>query len=387
MAGPRGIAVMAAIAAAVAVSQAFGRFSYSVLLTDIRADLGLSNSMAGALGSANLAAYLVGSLVVSLIIGRVGLSSVAKLGLVAVTGGLALLAWSPNVAVLTTALLVTGFMAAGVWVTAPALAVAELGSERKGAAIGVTSVGVGAGMMLSSWLDTFMDWRAVYLTEFLIAVAAVTVLMLFVRGTSRPRAQQIGLGAIRSIPGWRPLLIAYGLFGCGMSTVVTFLIALLEDDASYGPRRATTAFILLALGSILGAPLFGMITDRYGRTIGLTSSFIVMTLATGVIATGHRPGASIGAFVFGWAFAGVPISVAARITDHTAGDDFGAAYGVATLVFGVGLTIGPQASGWLADLTGSFRPAFVIVAGIAAAGAVIAGRIAPEMTGVGLDNP
>ena len=130
-----------------------------------------------------------------------------------------------------------------------------------------------------------------------------------------------------------------------------------------------------------------MITDRYGRTIGLTSSFIVMTLATGVIATGHRPGASIGAFVFGWAFAGVPISVAARITDHTAGDDFGAAYGVATLVFGVGLTIGPQASGWLADLTGSFRPAFVIVAGIAAAGAVIAGRITPEMTGVGLDNP
>ena len=47
---PKGVAVLVTVTIAVAVSQSFGRFSYSVLLTDIRADLGISNTIAGTLG-------------------------------------------------------------------------------------------------------------------------------------------------------------------------------------------------------------------------------------------------------------------------------------------------------------------------------------------------
>ncbi|MEC8828746.1 MAG: YbfB/YjiJ family MFS transporter, partial [Actinomycetota bacterium] len=61
------------MAVATAVSQSFGRFTYSVLYTEIRDDLGLSNTAAGGIGSLNLIGYLLGSLVVAFAVGRLGL--------------------------------------------------------------------------------------------------------------------------------------------------------------------------------------------------------------------------------------------------------------------------------------------------------------------------
>ena len=98
--------VLAVAASSAAVSQAFGRFTFSLLFTDVRNDLGLSNSRAGSLGSANLLAYLTGTLVVSLLVGRVGLSRTTRLGVVGVTTGVILLAWSPRAAVVAVALLI-----------------------------------------------------------------------------------------------------------------------------------------------------------------------------------------------------------------------------------------------------------------------------------------
>jgi len=367
----RGAAVLISITVSVAVSQSFGRFTYSVLLTDIRSDLGLSNTIAGSLGSANLAGYLAGSLVVSLVVGRLGLNNVATTGLVLVTAGLGLLAWSPNVGIVAAGLVLTGFMAAGVWVTAPALATAELGDDNRASAIGVIFAGVGTGMILSSWLDTMYEWRTVYRIEAAIAVAAVILSLLLKRRTPDGVTGRLGVGAIRSIPGWQSLLVAYGLFGAGLALVITFLVALLEDDAGYSSASATTAFLVVAVGSIVGGPLYGRILDRAGRRIGLVTAFASMAASTIVIATGHRPGATVAAFVFGTSFVGVPIAVAAKVGDHTTGQTFSAAFGVATLVFGVGMTIGPQLGGSLADATGSFRPAFAIAAGVALIGGIL----------------
>ena len=74
-------AALAILVAATAVSQAFGRFTYSVLYTEIRDDFGLSNTAAGGIGSLNLVGYLFGSLVVAFTIGAFGLAKTAKCGL------------------------------------------------------------------------------------------------------------------------------------------------------------------------------------------------------------------------------------------------------------------------------------------------------------------
>jgi predicted MFS family arabinose efflux permease len=367
----RGVLVLVAVALATTVSQAFGRFTYAVLLPDIRDDLGLSNTVAGSLGSMNLGAYLVGSLIVTLVVGSLGLAAVAKAGLAGVTAGLVLLAWSPSVWVTATGLVLTGVSAAGVWVTAPALATAELGADRRGTAIGVVTGGIGVGMVISSWLHHFVAWRHVYRFEALVGALAMVAVTLLLRRVPAPRGGRHGLIAIRTIEGWRPLLVVYGLFAAAMAMAITFLVALLQEDAGYSSARAAVAFSMVGVGTILGGPVFGPLADRAGRRFALLSSLVLLVVTILVASTGHRPGATVAALGFGLAFTGVPVSVGARISDFVDGEHFGAAYGVATLAFGAGLSVGPQLGGFVSDRRGSFRPAFLVAAAVAALGAVL----------------
>ena len=161
------IAAIAILVAATAVSQAFGRFTYSVLYTEIRDDFELSNTMAGGIGSLNLVGYLLGSLVVAFTIGAFGLAKTAKSGLLGVTIGLMALSWSPNSVVTLGALFLTGLAAAGVWITTPALAANVLGPDRKGLAIGWVTTGVGIGFFAACLFDiAISSWRWVYAVSY-----------------------------------------------------------------------------------------------------------------------------------------------------------------------------------------------------------------------------
>ena len=371
MPAPRTVVVLALTAVATAVSQSFGRFTYAVLLTDIRADLDLSNTAAGALGSVNLAGYLAGTLVVSYVVGTVGLARVTRLGLAGVTAGLLLLAWSPGVVVVLAGLVATGFSAAGVWITTPALAIAEVGAARRGVAIGIVGAGVGIGILAASLLDSLFDWRHVYAVEGAIGAATLVAAFLVLRATPRIRSARFGLSAIVDVPGWRPLLWAYAAYAAGMAMVVTFTVSLLEEDAGYSAASATLAFSLLGIGSVLGGPVFGTIADRLGLRAALRGAFGLMAVTVAVLATGHRPGATVAALLFGMAFTAVPVTVGARISEYSHGERFGAAYGAATLAFGAGLTVGPQLGGIVADAAGSFRPVFAIAVGCAVVGLLL----------------
>lgn len=362
-------------AAAAGVSQAFGRFTYSLLFTDVRDQLGLSNSWAGSLGSANLAAYLAGTVVVSLAVGRLGLSRVTRVGLVGVTVGLALLAFLPGLVSVVVGLVCTGFFAAGVWVTVPAIAVAQVGPDRRGSAIGVVGAGIGTGIVIASLLDTVIPleaWRWVYRVEVALAVPVALGALRYFRDPAGGGPRRAGLQVLREVPGWRGLLGSYGLFGLGMALMVTFLVATLEEDAGMSERGAGLAFSLFGLGTMVGGPLFGPMADRIGRSRAMIRAFVLMAATALVVAGGWRPWVWLAAFCFGTAFTAIPVTVAARLADAVAPQDFGAAYGVATLAFGAGLMVGPQLGGVLGDTTGSFRPIFWIAAVVALVAAVLA---------------
>ena len=349
------------ITAATAVSQSFGRFTYSLLFTDIRDDLEISETLTGAIGSANLVAYLTGSFVVSVVVGRWGLAMVSRVGLVVVTAGLGLLAWGPSFAVVASALLLTGFAAAGVWVTAPALATGLVSDGERGRAMGIVGAGVGFGIVAASLLDSAVGdrgFRAVYLVEFLIGVVAVVgVLSTVKRRGTVARARLSGLRELRRVPGWPVLLLEYALFGFGMILVMTFTVGYLEEDAGMRPSVASAAFLLIGIGTLVGGPVFGPMTDRVGRLMSQAIGFALMAASTVGVIWGSAPIALAAAFMFGIAFTGGPVTVGARVSDHLDGDSFGAAYGIVTIAFGAGLAVGPQVGGALADAFDSFEPA------------------------------
>ena len=398
----RRIGTLLTLAAAAGVSQSFGRFTYSLLFADLRDGFSLSNTVAGALGSLNLLLYVLGSLVVALTVGRTGLSGAVRIGVAGNVAGLALLAWSPNVGVAAFALALTGFCAAGVWVGTPGLAAELLGPERRGAAAGWMTGGVGSGMVAAAAIDGLLNRpdsaepgeavlaaadlshvRNVYRIEFIIGAAVLVALAVAVRRWSRTPGRT-GFGGARAalakIPQAGRLITAYTLHAFVVTTVLTFIVDHLEGYADlFDARDAAIAFSSIGIGSIAGGPIFGRSADRLGRrrtvTIGFAVSLISVVFMTAypLLALGGQALAWVSAFIFGTAFTGIIASIAARVSDNLSGDEFGSAYGVATIVFGLGLAAGPQLGGATADWFDSFGPAFGLAVAACVAGIALTG--------------
>ena len=444
----RRIGTLLTLAASAAVSQSFGRFTYSLLFADLRDGFSLSNTVAGALGSLNLLLYVAGSLAVALTVGRTGLSGAVRIGLAGNVVGLALLAWSPNVGVAAFALALTGFCAAGVWVGTPGLAAELLGPERRGAAAGWMTGGVGSGMVAAAAIDSLLSGsrstatsepaastaasggavadgavtsdstasgnapvesvsggaessgiesseavlaaaadlshaRSVYRVELVIGAAVLVALVVAVRKWSRTPGRT-GFGGARAalakIPRAGQLITAYTLHAFVVTTVLTFIVDHLEGYADiFSARDAAIAFSSIGVGSIAGGPIFGRSADRLGRrrtvTIGFCVSMVSIVFMTAypLLEAGGQALAWGSAFVFGTAFTGIIASIAARVSDNLSGDEFGAAYGVATILFGLGLAAGPQLGGATADWFDSFGPAFGLAVAACVAGIALTG--------------
>lgn len=398
----RRIGTLLTLAAAAAVSQSFGRFTYSLLFSDLRDGFNLSNTVAGALGSLNLLLYVVGSLVVALTVGRTGLSGAVRIGLAGNVVGLAMLAWNPNVGVAAFALALTGFCAAGVWVGTPGLAAELLGPERRGAAAGWMTGGVGSGMVAAAAIDALISGpdradpngavlvaadlshpRNVYRIELIIGAAVMIVLAVAVRRWARTPGRT-GFGGARAalakVPQAARLISAYTLHAFVVTTVLTFIVSHLEGYGDiFDARDAAIAFSSIGIGSIAGGPIFGRSADRLGRrrtvTIGFVVSMVAIVFMTTypLLAVGGQALAWVSAFIFGTAFTGIIASIAARVSDNLSGDEFGAAYGVATILFGLGLAAGPWLGGMTADWFDSFGPAFGLAFAACVAGILLTG--------------
>ena len=91
------ILTIALIMGAVGVAQAFGRFTWGLVLPSARDDLlGESNTLAGFFGTLNVTAYLLGTLLVAWAASRVSLIGLMRIGLVVSTSALAVAAFAPS---------------------------------------------------------------------------------------------------------------------------------------------------------------------------------------------------------------------------------------------------------------------------------------------------
>lgn len=389
------VLTVALVMAGASVAQAFGRFTYGVVLPAVRDDLlGGSNGTAGLLGTVNVGAYLLGTLVVAALAGRLSLVGLVRAGLVLSTAGLLGASVAPSGPVLAAALFVMGLGGAAIWIPSPRLAAAALPPHRRGLAAGLVGMGIGLGIVFAGRLsDVFRQgqgddsWRDVYLVEGLIGIVVLLAAVVLLRGEAAPVPGRAGVapvaggfggfGALRRIEGWRALTAAYATFGFMYLLVFAFLVARLEDDSGFSPDRASSMFALTGLAAVFGGILLGPLSDRVGRKVTMIGSFLLFGVCATVILTGEQPWVALGAFGAGLAFSGLPAVIAAYVVDATDAGTYGPAYAAATLAFGGAQALAPQVGGLLADWRGSFATVFLLSAALAALGAAISSRL-PE---------
>ena len=369
---------MAIVVAASMVAQAFGRFTYGLVLPSVQKSLGISYTLAGTLGTLNLAAYLLSSLGVAWLSTRLPPDRLIRIGIGFSTLGLAGMWWAPNLGVIVGAMVVTGAAGALIWIPAPAVTSSLVSLERRAMAIGSIGIGIGLGFVSAGWVARGVgeEWTSVYGFETLVGAVVAIVVWAFVRAPVEPSGNRPSMRALGTVPSWGYLLGTYGGFGLSMSLFVNFFVARLEEDSGFSTATTGLIFAVLGVASILGGPVYAALSDNVGRSRALEIGFSTMAAASLLLLVGSGPWPWLAAVLFGLAFAGVPSTTATYLRDHLSAREFGSGFGVITLAFGAGQLLAPQVGGWLGDTMSSFSLVFVLAALVATMAAVGSAQLA-----------
>jgi len=370
------------IALGAAVAQSFGRFSYGLLLPAVRDDMGISNTLAGIVGGANVGAYLLGTMFVAWATSRFRLLSVLRLGLVLAILGLLFAGLADSPLMLAMALFVAGIGGACVWIPAPIIASHALPAARRGLAVGLVGSGIGLGVafvsVLSGSLRSSMGdqaWSSVYQVQASIGLVVLVAILIVVRheqATPSGGAGFGGFGALKRMQGWVPMICAYSTFGFMYLLVLGFLTTRLEDDSAWSSGDAAFAFTLMGFAMIFGGPLLITVAQRIGSRWATVIAFSLWPVFIGVVLTGIPTPTLFACIGLGFLFGGIPSLMTLYVVENTRAEDFGPSFSAATLAFGVAQTISPPIGGFIADVSGSFALVFLLASVMGIVGLIAA---------------
>ena len=358
------------------VSHVFGRATIGVLIPAMAAELGMSDTLVGALGSTNMGAYFTGVVIVTFSAGRVEPFTLLRAGIVTSTIGLAVVGTASSALAVLIGTALAGLGGGGIWLTAPVIASEGVPAARRGAALGVLTATMGAAFIgvplataaMRNVAGSDAIWRPLWMGEAAISVLLLVALTLFVRAGRTERVAAVGgLGALRQFHGWKRVIVAYMAFAYMSSSFGNFLGLALERDHGFDRLAATLVYSGMGAGSMVGALAFGRLSDRMGRPATMATVMAIST-CTGVVLAARIPNAAIivaAVVVFGGASFAYPSLIATFVRDHVADRTFAAVLGTMTMFYGPASVIGPAASGWLADRTGHYDATYGVIAAMA----------------------
>lgn len=262
--------------------------------------------------------------------------------------------------------------------------VADLaGADERGFRLGTYNSISRGGQLLAPWIGGALIQWAGYRHPFLAAAGAGALgLVLLIgwpeTGTPQERTPGQHLGRMREgfvqVLSSRPILVtsvaeALQWFATGLLQAMLPIYA--TEVAGLTPLQAGTLWGVQLAVPILSRPVFGRLSDRWGRFGQIVAGFFVGAAALSAVAwTVSFPLLILACAGYGLGVAVVTSATAAYVTDLCRRQDYGAAHGVFGTIYDVGHWSGQTFSGILVAALG-YRGAFgVYAAGLIAAAAL-----------------
>lgn len=360
------------------VSNAFARFAYALVLPAMRADLDWSWAQSGLLNTWSSAGYLAGAILARLLVVRTGNRALFQVGMLVTALSILATGFVRSFELLALARFVAGVGGAAAFVSGGAL-VGNVMPQRPSAQttfITLYGGGAGIGMMLCgvsipSMLDTRLEaWPVAWQW---MGVASIAMAAAACWASTRIEEPAAAAGSAK----WRigPLfahLCGYAMFAVGYIGYMTFVIAWMRDNGA-GTASVAMVWTVLGFATLVGPMIWRGPLQRWPGGRPMAAALAV--LAAGALVPLLRADLGwmlVSAVLFGAGMFSVPTSVTAMVAKALPKPAWGSGMATFTIVFGAGQVIGPVATGWLADLTGSLRPGLAASVAVLALGAVIA---------------
>jgi MFS family permease len=162
------------------------------------------------------------------------------------------------------------------------------------------------------------------------------------------------------------LVVFIGILGFGLTTLPFPIVA--EDLGASNFWKTFGGSGVFSLFQFLSAPLWGRLSDAYGRRVILIGSMAGSILAYVWLAYADSLASLIASRAFGGIMSGNIAAAYAYATDVSEAKDRARAMGIVTSAFGLGFAIGPLVGGWLgvrADGTTTLFEPSLLAAGLA----------------------
>lgn len=377
------------------------RFAFGMVLPGLAADLGLDYREQGVLGASYFAGYLAVVAAMPWLSPRLGLKRLCVAGLAVVAMGLAVMVFSTDLRVLSASYFVVGLGSGAAFVAAMSLPSRWFYSSHRARGAGVALAGAGLGILISGFLvpqvtsvGGLAPWRVIWL-GFAISNLVVALIAAWLL---RDTPADVGLepygnaGALDQSPAKRralrlseldwPLLLQLGViyasFGAAGLTYTTFIVTTMIDGYAVSPARAGMMWSTVGALSIFSGPLFGYVSDRLGRRIGMSSVLSLQATAYAVVASDMgMAGLYLSITLFGLTAWSMPSIVAAAAGDYFGVENATASFAILTLLYAVGQVVGPAGAGFIAEHSGGFAMTYGIAAGLTVAAVVLCGLLKP----------
>lgn len=360
-----------------------GRFAFGMLLPSIREALNLTYTQMGLIGTGNFAGYLFAVLISGAIVKYVGAKWLIFLALNMVGLTMILSSLSEEFEYLLLMYTLTGIGSGASNVPIMALISSWFVRRLRGFAAGIIVSGNGFAILITGRLipflnevsEPFQGWRTSWLVLGIVVILVAFLCLLIIRD----KPEQVGLkqvgvknnedsilttGIQKETSIYRRGIIyylglIYFIFGYTYVIYTTFVVTVLVLEKGFSEQVAGNLWSAIGFLSIFSGPLFGHISDKFGRKTGLIIVFFFQFIAylfIGLKLPVIFLYLSIG--LFGIVAFSIPAIMAATVYEYVKPEFAASAFGFVTFIFGIGQILGPSVAGSLADFTGSFSSSF-----------------------------
>lgn len=355
-----------------------------ILIGPIQDDLGWSRGDVSAVNSVKFAVGAATAFITGYLVERLG---VRRLGIAcAILAGLALLLFAQvhSLPVYYMVGVLLGFSALGT-TTAMKILMSQWFNQGQGIAVGVAFMGLSmAGVVIpyaANLLIAAYGWRSA--TMMMSLVIWLVALPLFAwratdhRDPALPSGAQptalnrAAFQAIRFSPAFIALLLSNLLIGAVDEAMSTHLVVFLDRGVKLGAELAAVGFSLVMVMSNIGKIGFGWLIERFGARGAAACWMIAAVGVMLALPIGGLASFILFAIVYGPTQGGFLVNIPVLSKQMFEPAAMIRSIAVLTTAYNIGAAIGPAMTGYMFDMTGSYRAPFFLLSGFAVLAALL----------------
>ena len=356
------------------------RFAFGMLLPAMREALGMSYDEMGFLGTANFSGYLAAVAVVPLLLRRFSPRQLIASGLALIAICMFGIAAGESYLLILFLYSCVGIGSGIANIPIMVLVSFWFRRDKRGMAAGLIVVGSGFAIMFSGFIIPILNekfiasgWRVSWmLLAVIVLLVALTAAFLIRNDPAEKGLSPVGhardleydpstnKGSFTSVRILSHLGFLYFSFGATYVIYGTFIVTTMVEEYAFAEAVAGHFWSWVGFFSLFSGTLFGLLSDKVSRKVGLMAVFGVQTMAYLLVGCKLGTIALFGSVVlYGIAVFAIPAIMAAAVGDYLGKARAASAFSIVTFCFAIGQTIGPALAGMVAESTGTFTGSYL----------------------------